>query len=562
MARNDAPLLTGLLRRLDREDRAFDPEIYRRKAESVLDQLLPMQRQLAEDWHKRLCLLTPGKNGKTFTVRARLLRMALTKRNAYGLYIGLSRQKAKEDIWDGESGLRSLVELLGLRVGQHGEEGVDVVFSNQDLIAWFPKTGSLIRVGGADNMEAIEKYRGGPGYDEVWIDEAKSLAPKLLKELIEEILEPRISWKAGVLGICGTPGAQLDGLFYELTRNQSELSISCTDENPDPLRWSCHRWSLEQNTIRLPGQTSTAWERALELKRSKGWTDRNTTWRREYLGQWCAELTANVYKFQKHDEVTGAPWNIWHPLEKTKTNPFGLYSQVKVGEQWQPIAWHFGIGMDMGENDMFALEVFAWSAQLPSRLYQVHEVVKRFRDMDVAGERPFSRVDFIGMAITKAIEMIRVYDDYPLALVADMAHMGETILVEVLIKYGHKVDKALKNDKEGFQTLVNDDLVDGRMQLFADDEDRKNVLAQQMTELQYDETGKREKPGQPNDACDCTVYVRGAVIKFLVHTAPPLQEQRNAAERHVDQLLQASQPRRDERFTNYNDFTVYDPRGG
>jgi len=555
VARNDALLLDGLLKKLDREARSFDTEHYKRKAQTILDQLLPMQRTMAEDWHKRLCLLTPGKNGKTFTVRARLLRGALLKKNFYGLYIGLSRLKGKEDMWDGPSGLRSLVQLLGLKVGQLGEAGVDVVFNNQDLIAYFPKMESLIRVGGADNMEAIEKYRGGPGYDEVWIDEAKSHSPHLLKELIDEILEPRILWKNGVLGICGTPGSILKGYFYDLTRNASELSISCTDENPEPLRWNCHRWSLEQNTIRLEGQTSSAWERALELKRAKGWTDRNTTWRREYLGQWCAELTANVYKFQQHDE-TGAPWNIWTPLEKTPANPFGLFSQVKVGEQWQSIAWHFGIGMDMGENDMFALVVFAFSDQLPSRLYQVHEVVKRFRLMDVPGEKPFSRVDFIGAALTHAIALIKCYADYPLALVSDMAHMGETILTEVLIKYGHKVEKAAKQDKEGFITLVNDDLVDGRMLLLVD-----SKLAEQMSELQYDETGKREMPGQANDACDCTVYVRGAVIRFLSHRPVDPVDEKTPNERHVEELLRQHERKPIDTFTNYGDLSPpYDPR--
>ena len=60
---------------------------------------------------------------------------------------------------------------------------------------------SIIRVGGADNMDAIEKWRGGEGYDEVWIDEAKSHSAELLSTLIEDILEPRINWKNGVLGM-------------------------------------------------------------------------------------------------------------------------------------------------------------------------------------------------------------------------------------------------------------------------------------------------------------------------------------------------------------------------
>jgi hypothetical protein len=551
----DDELLAALLRKLDREDRSVDPERYRRKAAAILDQLLPMQRRLAEDWHKRLCLLTPSKNGKTFTIRARLLRGALLRKNFRGVYIGLSRMKAKEDIWDGASGLRHLCELLGLKIGQVGDTDVDVIFNNQELTATFPVTGAIIRVGGADDMKAIEKYRGGEGYDEVWIDEAKSHSKELLKELIDECLEARVSWRDGVLGICGTPGSVLDGFFYDVTRNGSELSISCTDENPDPLRWSAHRWSLEQNTIRLEGQTTTAWERALALKKAKGWTDRNTTWRREYLGQWCADLTSNVYKYQQHDDA-GEPWNIWTPLAPTKENPLGLFSETKVGEQWQPIAWHFGIGMDMGENDMFALEVFAYAEQLPGRFYQVHEVVKRFREMDTPGGRPFSRIDFIGAALTQALALIKAYDDYPSVLVADMAHMGETILTEVLIKFGHRVDKASKQDKAGFISLVNDDLIDGRMKLLAG-----SALATQMAELQYDETGKREMPGMANDACDATVYFRGAVIKLISHSTPAPVVEKSAEDVRIEELLRRVTPRRgDGEFANYAQLDPYDPR--
>jgi hypothetical protein len=559
VAVSDEALLRGYLKKLDREDRALDPERYRRKAAAILDQLLPMQRTLAEDWHKRLCLLTPGKNGKTFTVRARLLRGALLKKNFVGVYVGITRADAKKDMWDGDSGLRHLCELLGLKIGQVGDTDVDVIFNSQDLTATFPQTGALIWVGGADNMKVIENYRGGHGYDEFWIDEAKSHSPRLLQVLIEDIVEPRVNWRDGVIGICGTPGSILKGYFYELTRPQSELSVSCTDENPDPLLWNRHNWSLEQNTIRLEGQTTSAWERALALKKSKKWTDRNTVWRREYLGQWCAELTSSVYKFQQHDEE-GNPWNIWTPKVQTKeearTNPFGLFSMVKVGDQWQPIVWQFGIGMDMGESDLFALEVFAFSAQLPGRLYQVHEVVKRFRLMDTPDGKPFSRVDFIGQALVKAIELIKFYADYPSVLVSDMAHMGEAILTEVLIKYGHKVTKASKQDKEGGISLVNDDLIDGRMLLLAG-----SKLAEQMSELQYDETGKREMPGQPNDACDGTLYLRVGLIPFFSHTEPaPLPEaEKHSA--HVTAVLKRYADRaRDGQLSTYDDLSPYDPR--
>lgn len=557
MGLHEAPLLAGLLKKLDREDRAWDPETYRRKAQVILDQLLPMQRALAEDWHKRLCLLTPGKNGKTFTVRGRLVRKALTMRQANLLYIGLSLPAAKRDMWRGKSSIRYLCELLGLKVGtpeQADDPSVEVVISAQDLTAYFTKTQSIIRVGGADNMDAIEKWRGGEGYDEVWLDEAKSHGKELLEVLIEDILEPRINWKDGVLGLCGTPGSILEGHFYEITREGSEKSTPFGQPNADPLQFSAHRWSLEQNTIRLEGQTTSVWDRALALKKTKGWTDRNAKWRREYLGQWCADFTSHVYKFQKHDE-TGKPWNIWTPLAKTTANPFGLFSKVKVGEQWQPIVWHFGIGMDMGENDLFALEVFAFSDQLPGHFYQVHEVVKRFRDMDEPGAKPFSRVDFIGQALKAVLAMTQCYEDYPTVLVSDMAHMGEAILAEVLIKFGIKVAKAKKQDKAGCIGLVNDDLVDGRMKLLDE-----SVLVKQMVSLQYeDEQGKKEKPGQPNDACDATVYFRGEVVRFVSHTAPPEIEQKTPEQQHNEELMRRLNPR--PAGDHYTDLsTPYDPR--
>ncbi len=558
MARKDDLLLDRLLQKLDREDLALDPDKYKRKAQLILDGLLPMQREMAEDWHKRVCLLTPGKNGKTWTVRARLVIRCLLTKNANCLYIGLSRDAAKRDIWNGLSGIRALCEAIGLKCGktdQVNDPDVDVVFSAQELTAFFPKMGSAIRVGGADNMDAIEKYRGHTGYDEVWLDEAKSHSAELLKELIDEILTPRINWKDGVLGICGTPGSILKGYFYDLTRTGAELSTPYGEDNPRPLRWSCHRWSLAQNTIRLPGQTTSAWERALILKAENQWTDRNTTWRREYLGQWCAELTGFIYKFQQHDE-NGKPFNIWTPKESSKENPFGLPTRVKIHEEWKAIKWMFGVGMDMGEDDPFALETWAFSEHLPGQLYQVWEVIKRFRSEEVKpGEKPWSRVDFIGEALKGVLLKIQQYADYPICLTADMAHMGEGMLAEVQIKYGFNITKAAKSDKGGYITLVNDDLIDGRMFLL-----EKSVLATQMSELQYDETGQREKPGMANDACDATVYCRGEIIRFLTHMLPA-KDERTDHEKHVEKLFkQLDQGKVKEGFTAYKPTAVYDPR--
>ena len=528
----DQELLQRLLlqREAKKQSRDLTHERYARKAEAVFDQLLPMQRELATDRHKRLALLTPGKNGKTFTVRSRLVRRALLLRNQNMVYIGLSLPAAKRDIWRGASSIRHLCELLGLKVGtldDANDPSFDVIISQQELTAFFPKTMSIIRVGGADNMDAIEKWRGGEGYDEVWIDEAKSHSAELLSTLIEDILEPRINWKNGVLGMCGTPGEYLEGFFYDVTRTGSEVSTPYGEDNEDELRWSLHRWSLEQNTIRLPGQTSSAWERALALKKSKGWTDQNPSWRREYLGQWCANDTDFCYRFRPYTD-DGAEWNTWTP-KPTSDNPFGLPRVVKLdGGAELPIKWQFTIGMDLGSVDPCALEVFAFAAET-KRIYHVHEWYRQTLSIDLIAEQ-----------LSEAVRLVQCYTDYPVAIVADTAAMGQTVLSEVMMRCGHRVTPAAKADKFGFVGLVNDDLVDGRLRLL-----RGKELPKQMAELQWDESGKRENKKQRNDACDAALYARGAIIKYLSHSDPVADPVKTPEQAHLDALFDGMKRDRD-----------------
>lgn len=519
----DDELVKRLLQKFDQERTLSDPQKYQRKADAILNQLLPMQRDLAEDESKRIALVTPGRNGKTFTVRGRLVRKCFLRPGANTLYIGLTRKKAEDEIWNGESGLISLAEKLGLKVGQRGDADADVVFQRQELIAYFPRLGSRIVVGGADNLQTIEQYRGGVGYDEVWIDEIKSLSPRMVNILINDILGPRVSARNGVLGMCGTPGNILSGEFYDITRTGSTESVTYGEDHTD-LTWCVHRWSLEQNTIIIPGTNDTIWDRALRLKAANGWDDKNPTWMREYLGLWSADDTDFVYRFRPYNDE-GKDHNVWTPLDKTPDNPFGLFSRITLPNGTvKPIKWQFAIGMDMGESDPFALECFAFSDETQGRLYHVYE-------FNQAG----CTIDQIGDVLNDVIAKVQKYDDYPTAMVADMAGMGGVLLEEVRMRYGHVIQKAEKSNKFGAIELVNGDLIDGRMKLLKD-----SALAKQMQELQYDAFGKRENKSQRNDCCDATIYARTAIIKFLNHAAPPPPElQKTPDELMLEQSLKS-----------------------
>jgi len=93
--------------------------------------------------------------------------------------------------------------------------------------------------------------------------------------------------------------------------------------------------------------------------------------------------------------------------------------------------------------------------------------------------------------------------------------MGATILEQIRTKTGHRVEPAKKADKLGFVALTNDDLVDGRLKVL-----KESALAKQMATLQWDESGKRENKAQRNDACDASIYARGAITKYISHAEP------------------------------------------
>lgn len=486
---------------------------HKRKAEAILASLLPMQRDLVEDEHKRIALLTPGRTGKTFSVRGRLFKSALTVRDSLNVYIGLTKMKARQEIWEGPSGIVNLCERLGLKEPE-------VTFNRQEMLFRIPAMGSTIMCGGADDRKTIEIYRGGPGYEEVWIDEAKSHDPDLLDVLIDDILTPRINARNGVLGICGTPGSILRGQFYDITRTGSELSIPFGQHNPiEDLAWAMHRWDLSMNTTKVPGTDKSIWELALRTKRAKGWTDRNPKWMREYLGMWAADDTDFVYRYRPHTD-DGAEFNTWTPAPPTHENPFGLPRVAKLPSGDVPIRWQFAVALDFGEKDPCALEVFAFAEQT-RRIYQVHEFYQ-----------PTKSIDLIASELDKAVRLIQRYADYPVAIVGDMAALGGYITNEILLKTGHKVSPANKVDKLGFMELVNGDLVDGRIKLLRDKQ-----LAKQMSELQWDEKGKRENKSQRNDCCDCALYARGAIIRFLTHTEPVADAPKSAEVAVLDEMF-------------------------
>lgn len=438
--------------------------------------LTAVQRAFVLDGSRRIAALCPRRAGKTTAVRARLLRRSLMQRRSNCLYIAMTRQSAEELLWNE---LKTLNQELSL----------GAQFNNTALRMTIPALGSEITLSGADNRADIDKHRGQK-YDEVWIDEAKSFPPKLLAELIDQVIAPALMDRRGTLGLIGTPGNILGGLFFDATRTGSTISRPWAERDDErwhsqKWEWSLHQWQLRDNTA-----VPHLWDEAQRTKEEKQWSDENPIWRREYLGQWVADDADRVYKYREVNE-DGEPWNYWTPAPTTEGNPFGL-----PADHW----WRYVYGIDLGSRDPFALVVLAYADTHPN-LYQVYEY----------GQKGMT-VTQVGELLTRLIERT----GHPDAIVADLAGNGGMVIAELNQRYGLNIEAAEKKNKPDSIETTNSDLIDGRLKLL-----KGGQVAAQMSELQWDDTGMRENKAQRNDHCDACIYARRrAMHHFATDEAP------------------------------------------
>lgn len=438
----------------------------------------PNQRAFAEDPNLLIAAVIARGGGKTTGGRTRFLLRMLRVPKARCLFIATTRGQAEEFMWEP---LKELCAALD----------IPAKFQETKLKCTFLHNGSTLRLVGADDKKEVGKLRGQP-FHEVGIDEGASYPDALLKNLIYRIIQPRLGDFDGKLWIIGTPGHLLVGLFYELTRIGSELSVPFDKRTPDCESWSYHHWTLKDGAQSVPAMRKL-WAAAVRNKRVNKWSDDNPIWKREYLGLWAGDDTENVFKYRAHLD-DGTPWNQWDP----ELNPLGFAKLPKQYGEWQ-----YSYGMDLGESDPFALEIFAWSPHDPDKnLYHVYEHIhegtmysKKLAEL-LIGEplRAESPEGCIG------------HSGWPTGLVADMAGLGGAILKEVEEVYGVKILPAAKKDKHDAISMFNGDLIDGRTKIL-----KGSALEMQLVTLQWlvDEYNRmKENPSMRNDATDAAVYAR------------------------------------------------------
>lgn len=464
------------------------------KIKLIVDGCHPKQRAFVLDPGRRVSVLCERGTGKTTALRARLLIKALRITRARLVFIAMTRLQAQELVW---TGFKDTLERLG----------VDAVFGEVKLRCVVTRTGSEILLLGADDRKEIEKLRGRP-FDEVAIDEGASYAPELLETLIVRVISPRLGDRGGAISLGGTPGHVLRGIFYDATRPGSEYHRPWEErdrpEYANWVRWSSHSWSLADGAKQVQAIANLLADSLVEIKR-QGWGEDNPILLREYRGQWVSDDTEHVFRYD-------ATRNSWDP---PRIGALRIAELPEIAGRRHD-DWRYGVGMDMGAKDPFALQVFAFSPSDVSRtLYHVFEYERRGMYANHIAKLILGEDDATPLGVCRHETPGGLVGQigWPDGMVADLAHLGENIIDELSNVYGIRITAAEKKGKFGAIELFNGDLLDGRIKIL-----KGSKLESQLSTLQWkmNEFGElKEDKGQANHSSDAAIYLRRMIAHMF-----------------------------------------------
>lgn len=500
-------------------DAAWAAELYKR----MLADCHPFQRGAVEDPGKRVSIIAGRGGGKTTVLRVRAMRKTTAIRRARIAYVATSRPEAERLNWEP---LKELIDQLG--------EMDHFDFAEQKMRLTCRRTGATYQFFGADDKREINKLRGQP-FNEFQVDECASHDPVLLENMLDRAVGPRLGERDGCIVIAGTPGHILYGTFYDATHDGSDFHRPYAKRNQAEyagfLGWSSHAWdlfdvmALPNAKKRYPAMAKN-YADALEQKARKKWSDDNPVWLREYRRRWALDNTTSMYAYRaKLDD--GAPFNQWDPLgwsavqweeyqamESFEEQRLRAVEMLKLAIAKLPADVRrdalYGYGMDLGSKDPHALDVFAFSPTDPRRRkYHVCSFDRRKTYARLLSEL------LIGPEATAIAARGEVFQevgglfgvtDWPPAIVADLAALGEAVVNELKNVYGVPVKAAEKKDKLSAIEVLNGDLVDGLVYILAGSE-----LEKQLSTLQWkpDENGMpKEDRSARNDHADAATYIR------------------------------------------------------
>lgn len=458
----------------------------------------PKQAALVTDPSPHVSGICPRRAGKSYAGAAAALITGEAKPGSISIIISLNLKQLRRLYWKGSaSGLWAFDKEFGL----------NLTF-NSTYLSWEHENGSIGYLLGAETDEQLEVIRGMEA-DVYLIDECKSFAPMVLDTLIDEIIDPQRATRSGRLILIGTPGFITTGPFYQATCPDAtdvdgrKFLVPAGQRDPygrtpeDDLLWSCHSWTLQENTAK-PKQ----WTEGLKKKASKRWADDHPVWMREYLGLWTTGGEGLIYRYGQERNSGRVTWI----PDPSKGNPAGLPPE---GAPWRFIA-----GLDIGYEAPTAFVVAAYSSKLRQLRHvwdcsQQHMLVPDIADMIQDAQDRFGSLEVI---------------------FADVGSLGKTIVKTLVAEYGFPIERADKREKLDYVELLNSAFACGEV-LIVDKQTARaqgwsSMLEQQLLTAAWDlrdnEKDRLARLGRlkaddsiPDDSTDALLYLyRGSLHHF------------------------------------------------
>lgn len=328
------------------------------------------------------------RSGKTEGIAALLMGAVEGAPESVALYLTKTRINAKRIVW-------------GILQRLNREQGLGCSFLESELCMVVPE-GGRVYLGGINNREEIEKFRGMP-IVLVVIDEAQSIAG-YLQELVDEVLAAALMDYDGKVVLVGTPGPVPVGYFYDCI------------QNPE---WEHFGWTVFDNPWILKKSGKAPQEHLdAELKR-RGVSVDDPVIQREWFGRWVYDPNSLVFRYEaERNHYDGLP---------------GL------GGSWECV-----VAGDIGWDDADALGVLRWNTTAPD-LWLAEEHVMAKQTITQLGNRLREMVDRCN----------------PLSVVLDFGGLGKKIAQELTQRWGLNVKAAEKERKLEHIELLNDALRTG-----------------------------------------------------------------------------------------------------
>jgi len=398
-------------------------ELY--KIAPLYRELFDKQLEFALSPSRFIAAVCSRRAGKTTVCAVKAFQELLSHPNSIGIYLALT-DRSVEDIF--MPAVLPLVSKYKIKCKINRDE---VIFDN----------GSKLLLAGANHPHKIETFRGVKLLFCI-IDEAASFSEKILHYLIDEVIGPALSDLQGQLMLIGTPAAHCSGMFYDVTTGSESI-------------WITKRWTAFDNPYMAENFQKDA---DLFCQRKK--CDRtHPKFRREYLGEWCADDEALMIK----------PFVVEEPPS--------VYNQ----DNWRSV-----IGVDFGFNDETAFSVIAWQRNNPkSYILETFGITK-------------ASVSEIAMHLKRLKETYK-----PVSIVGDPAGASKIIMAEFKEKYNIFLDSAQKQNKEHYIEILNDALVNCKLVL---DPVKTRQLQAEMRKVTWNEERTREQEGVKCDHLDATLY--------------------------------------------------------